>query len=510
MKKSIFFGILMLVVLLSLAGANLPAAKAQFDPNTAASLPNPASSPWFISWLDRSTSTNVGAYPSMAYSPIDNLPYVSYYDAVNGDLVLASPVPNGGSNCGVGGDWWCRAVDGSGVNGSSLDNVGTYSSADFWQGLEGSTPVWKFGIAYHDVTNRALKYAVFTQYPTTWSWDFQTILSTSLAGSDVGLYNSLKYASDGRPKIAFYQTSALTGSLTLAYAVSAGGNCGEGVDLGMWSCDMVDSGAGVGQFASLSIDYNQSASMAYYDGANGNLKYAYYYGFGGGNCGVSNTYHCETVDEAAADVGRSAALVAPRSLGGPSQIAYYDRTNGKLKHAFEVYRTLRLQLRRWQVVVRERGYHRGRAGPGGHFHGCGQIQLPGDRLRGRLGAHGTLQIENRPVLHFTGSDRGQLRRHSPGIPVALMAVQQPGQCRLWRRKYRPGGVHRPGLQLERAGHHRLPGNGQLLRHQQPEGGLPEFPDPAAAVEAIGTGDVTVTLPPNGGFESDCHIDRNIK
>jgi|GEM_PF-935544 len=335
MKKSIFFGTLILVVLLSLVGEPGFAARAMFDPNTAASLPNPASSPWFISWVDRSTSTDVGAYPSVAYSPIDGLPYLSYYDAVNGDLVLASPVPNGGSNCGVGGNWWCRAVDGSGVNGSSLDNVGTYSSADFWKGLEGSTPVWKFGIAYHDNTTHALKYAVFTQYPSTWTWDFQTILSTSLAGSDVGLYNSLKFASDGRPKIAFYQTSALTGSLNLAVTVSGSGNCGEGTDLGMWHCDMVDSGAGVGQFASLSIDYNQNPSMAYYDGANGNLKYAFYYGFGGGNCGDSNTYRCETVDDSIADVGRSASLVAPRSMGGPSQIAYYDRTNGTLKYAFE-------------------------------------------------------------------------------------------------------------------------------------------------------------------------------
>jgi len=64
-----------------------------------------ATSPWFVSWADRTTSDDVGKYPSVAYSPIDGLPHISYYDAETGNLMLASPDLDGGGNCGMDGNW---------------------------------------------------------------------------------------------------------------------------------------------------------------------------------------------------------------------------------------------------------------------------------------------------------------------------------------------------------------------------------------------------------------------
>jgi len=337
MKKSMFFGTLLAAVLLSLVTGPGLVARAQPDQAAASRAVNPATSPWFVSWVDRSTSSDVGAYPSVAYNPSDGLPYISYYDAVNGHLLLASPaVPGGTGNCGTGLNWWCRVVDGNGANGSSLDNVGRYSSIDFWSGVDEGTPVWKLGIAYHDDTTNALKYAVWTQQnPSFGNWDFVTIASTISPVQVIGLHTSLKYDSTGKPRIAYQNTFGSTGSLEFAYWVGSGGNCGEGDHLNTWHCDSIQSGLLLGQDISLAMDYNDFFSIAYHAHGSGELRYAYYHGPSGGTCG-SGEYDCVVIDgSSAADVGQSAALTGRRSAADPHRIAYYDRTNGKLKYAFQ-------------------------------------------------------------------------------------------------------------------------------------------------------------------------------
>jgi hypothetical protein len=334
MKKRLFFGISSVIVLLSLAVSMSLAQEVQpesADNASAAALS--ANAPWSTSWADNSTSASVGAYSSIAFSPVDYMPYISYYDAANGNLMLASPVTSGG-NCGTNNRWWCRVVDGDGVGDHSDADVGKYSSIAFWKNTSGMLS-WKLGITYYDVTNRALKYAVYRKFSINpASWDIVTIKSSAgLLGSGDGTYTSLKYNSAGEPQIAYhawrFTMGGTVGYLKYAYSLTSGGNCGVDADAGKWQCDTVDSGDSLfGQYASLDVDYNDGPYIAYYDGDNGNLKYAYYAGIG--TCGSG--WECSTIDSTG-DVGQFASLKAKQSSSDKLHIAYYDKTNGKLKYA---------------------------------------------------------------------------------------------------------------------------------------------------------------------------------
>jgi hypothetical protein len=335
MKKKMLFGFFLAAIFaLSLSSPGLAQNALPLQLTVASASNQAAASPWFVSWADKMTSADIGAYPAVAYSPVDGLPYISYYDAVNGHLMLASPWLSGSSNCGVGGNWWCRVVDGDGSNGSSNDNVGTYSSIAFWKSSS-LAGYWKLGIAYYDSTGYgSLKYAVYSQNGilTRPNWSFVTISEGSIFYQP-GTYTSLKYTPDGTAKIAYYAYSSFSniGYLELATSGVSGGNCGVGTNAGKWQCDMVDSGSGtgVGKYASLDLRYDGALYIAYYDTVNKDLKYAWYSGIGG-TCGTG--YVCSTVDSTG-DVGMYASMSAPKSATDLPQIAYYDNTKGKLKYA---------------------------------------------------------------------------------------------------------------------------------------------------------------------------------
>ena len=285
---------------------------------------------WSIGWLNETASTNVGAYASVAYNPADGLPYVSFYDSINGNLMLASPVTlKGSGNCGTGNNWWCRLVDTAG-------DVGRYSSIAFGQGLDGSTPVWKIGISYYDATNHAIKFAEWKPVGSSGNWSFEGIAGDAQLGV-IGPQSSLKYTSGGTPMIAFHSVSGTTGIMGIASYVGWDGNCGLGSDYHTWSCQVLDSGAAAtGQYVSLDISWDDQIYMAYYDGTNANLKYAYSVGFYNGNCGFLGVYQCETVDGTAVgqDAGLFTSILAPKSSTDTARIAYYDKTNGTLKYAY--------------------------------------------------------------------------------------------------------------------------------------------------------------------------------
>jgi hypothetical protein len=144
-------------------------------------------------------------------------------------------------------------------------------------------------------------------------------------------YTSFKFFSNGTPAIAYYISNSLgNDSLMYAYFVGSGGNCGEEGYAGKWQCDTIQSGSGMGQYASLDISWDDQAYIAYYFESSGNLKLAYYAGIG--NCGPSNQWQCNTLDGTdGTDVGMYASLKAPQSAGGVIRIVYYDKTNGHLK-----------------------------------------------------------------------------------------------------------------------------------------------------------------------------------
>jgi hypothetical protein len=93
-----------------------------------------------------------------------------------------------------------------------------------------------------------------------------------LLGS-AGLYASLELDSTGKTRIAYY-FSNLLGADSLWYVKYVGGgvgNCG-GND---YQCDPIDSGEQVGKYASLALDSSDQPRIAYYDGGNDALMYAY-------------------------------------------------------------------------------------------------------------------------------------------------------------------------------------------------------------------------------------------
>ena len=264
----------------------------------------------------------MGAYPSIAFSPVDGLPYISYYNGTLHTLWLAHPVASGG-NCDSKGLWDCSAI----ATGS---NVGQYSSIAIWKSPN-LIGYWKMGITYHDATNNSIKYTVYTKdFGFAGAWSTETIRSTSAATNGVGTYTSLKYTSGGSPRVSYYSWISTLGYLTYAYPVSSGGNCGEGTKLGKWHCETVDVGTGVGKYASMDLDKDDQVYLAYYDTGNSSLKYAYYGGIG--TCGEGNAWICSTVDSAGT-VGLFTSIKAPQSATGHPRIAYYNQTTGNLKYA---------------------------------------------------------------------------------------------------------------------------------------------------------------------------------
>jgi hypothetical protein len=108
--------------------------------------------------------------------------------------------------------------------------------------------------------------------------------------------------------------------------------------LSPWFVSYVEGGtdSSVGVEPSIGVRYTGATYISYYDGTNGDLRFAQYVG-DGGNCGDGNRWSCSTVDSTG-DVGRYSSLAfTARSvfLGGTRYgISYYDATNGALKYAY--------------------------------------------------------------------------------------------------------------------------------------------------------------------------------
>ncbi len=243
---------------------------------------------------DDDHAVNTGLYPDIAISPVSNLPYISYYDATNANLMLATydgsswisyTVDGGtlGSYVGkynsidmdtaghiyisyfdekyydgdtmrlkfaywTGSAWMIRTVDYS-------DNVGYYTSIDY-------DDLGQVHIAYYDANNRALKYALGVLSGGDWVWTIDMVDDDVSDDYDVGKYASIGATSTGEPYISYYDTEY--GNLKVAHKTG-----------GAWVIQTVDSEGDVGRFTSLDIDSLDYPHISYYDNSFGDLKYAY-------------------------------------------------------------------------------------------------------------------------------------------------------------------------------------------------------------------------------------------
>jgi hypothetical protein len=272
----------------------------------------PGAAPWFIDLVH--VTTSAGPHVSVAVDPNSGTTYVAYYIEATAELYLARYVGLGG-NCGPGDSWWCSGVDHDGDVGM-FNSIAVYPHEDPLQ--------WRLGISYYDATNAALKFAL---YYTHNSRSTQIIdRGNPATGDSVGLHTSLRFDSNGVPHIAYERGQLLTDEeLRYAYAVSDGsGNCGEDWGAGYWQCDVVDSGSGVGIYASLDLDGNDNPTIAYYDSVNDYPWVAVY-------DESSDTWTRRRVHQPTLDTGRYISLAVEDD--GWMHIAYHNVTSGTLEYA---------------------------------------------------------------------------------------------------------------------------------------------------------------------------------
>jgi hypothetical protein len=320
------------MLLLLLAGSGLPAGlelEAGSDvargrqptaPSAAAGAraSSVANAPWFKTEVD--TPGDTGQHVSVAYDPFLGATYVSYYDATSQSLRIARD-DRATSNCGPDEDWFCHTLD------ITSADVGKYSSIAVRPAGSG------MGIAYHDATNGHLKYLWF-ENPHLWTHHIATIDKGITDVSTTGLYTAIKYSSGGAPFIAYYfDHPGGVDALMLAYPQPDEGNCGYGYYANDWQCDTIQSGEGIGQYASLALDRLGHPHIAYYDAGNGDLWYAT--SVTGSNCGPgSDSWTCYPISGSSADVGRYASMYVDGN--DRFHIAYYDATAETLMYATRV------------------------------------------------------------------------------------------------------------------------------------------------------------------------------
>ncbi|MDP3565000.1 MAG: PKD domain-containing protein [Methanoregula sp.] len=248
---------------------------------------------WNIDTADNSAS-DVGQYSSLRIrsGPLDTIT-ISYYDKTNGVLKLAYN-------------------SGSGWNTATVDTVG-----DVGKGTSiavGSSPNPP-RISYYDTTSSTLKYANYSYSSGTAS--LATLGSSAGGGGGGGAFTSLAPDSSGNPRISYFGAAG-----GLQYA-SCDGVCSNPAD---WSTTTVDSNGLAGVFSSLALDSTGNPRIGYYDGTAGDLKYASC----NGACNLPASWTITTLDSAGI-VGLSPSL-ALDSAGNP-RISYQDYTKGSLKYA---------------------------------------------------------------------------------------------------------------------------------------------------------------------------------
>ena len=237
-----------------------------------------------------------GSYSSLRLNAGN--PVVSYYDAGNGDLKLATCT----AGCGSASPTWVIVTVDSG------GDVGRYTSLQ----LNGGSPV----IAYNDVTNGSLKLATCTascaSAAPTW-----VIVTVDRGSADTGRFPSLQLTG-GNPVISYRDRT--NGDLRLATCTA---NCATANPA--WTLVAVETAGDVGRYDSMQLD-GERPVIAYLD-AQAILKVA--------TClaacaGAAPTWVISVVDHVRADQETQISLQLD---AGRPVVSYYDTDNGDLKLA---------------------------------------------------------------------------------------------------------------------------------------------------------------------------------
>ncbi len=257
--------------------------------------------PWTIETVD--ANPLCGAYNSLAtVDPNSGNPAISYLDAANSALKYAT------KSAGI---WTTTTVDPNAVQGfTSLAFIrDPNNSGQIWPAISYSgagsrlTFSWNDGtwhrkvvdtsyhyndtslaviggqaaIAYYDTSNGNLWFARHTGTNLNFGW-FKWIAAQGALSAPVGRYPSLLAhpASPGAPMISYYDSDPNTGGLMLAYWADPNNVIAN------WQTTRVEGPGTLGLYTSLKAVVPDKSSepvtepvIAYYDQANGYLKFAY-------------------------------------------------------------------------------------------------------------------------------------------------------------------------------------------------------------------------------------------
>lgn len=297
--------------------AHEPFVTAGLEPGTALA---PADTIWWVKdTID--AANDRGSHASLAIDPETAATFISYYDATSGDLRLAKSVDPGAGNCGPGNSWQCWTASGE-------SNAGQHNAVAICDGSGYG------GISYHDATARSLVYAQFKTESNP-DWQFTTVVPTA-SGRTSGLYTSLRFDGDCQPHIAYHTSQELPVVHRLNYARrhnEGGGNCGGGD----WSCEVIDSGFGVGPFASMDLNSDGYPYFAYYDLGSGDLMHARPV-YSGGNCGGDH-WQCDAIQpvsgagQVVGEGPHTAIVIREPHEGIEEYIAFYDALADTVNYA---------------------------------------------------------------------------------------------------------------------------------------------------------------------------------
>jgi hypothetical protein len=235
---------------------------------------------------------DVGTYSSLTIG-FDSLPVISYYDVGNGNLKVAK--------CG---DPFCASANTLTILDSTGD-VGLHTSVAI--GTDG-LPV----ISYYDATGANLK-ALKCGNPSCSSGNIITALDST---GDVGSYTSITIGMDSFPVISYYDvTNANLKVVKCGNAACSAGN----------TITALDSVGDVGSHTSITVGQDGLPIISYYDGTNFDLRVVK---CGNAACSLSNII-------ANVDSGGFAGAHTSITIGtdGLPVITYYDGSNGDLKFA---------------------------------------------------------------------------------------------------------------------------------------------------------------------------------
>lgn len=196
--------------------------------------------------------------------------------------------------------WQTQTIDSEG-------RAGVYNSLAF--DTSGNPAISYY--VWYGTNNTALKYAHFNGT----GWDKVAIESTTTG--TIGIDNSLAFNPlTGKPSISYFDNT----NYDLKYASFNGTT---------WNTFTVDSVGRVGYYTSLAFDLSGKPAISYFDATNGDLRYAR---DANGDGDFADTGEKITVDSAGV-VGWFTSLAFDSS--GKPGISYIDRSNWKLKYAYD-------------------------------------------------------------------------------------------------------------------------------------------------------------------------------